>query len=467
MMKKFVTKKYSAGAVLLLLCTSCALLPKKERAAPDDLPDAWRAESAGIATTNEWWKAFGDEQLNRLMERALGNNLTIEQAAARLRQAEAAAVKSGAARFPSADGSARAGSEYRHTDRAGTVTTDDYQLGLSASYEVDLWGRVASTRRAALYDLKASRFDLETAAMTIAAQTAGTYFEWQYLQCRLAVLKEQLKTNRQMLSVVEKRFETSQSSSLDIFQQRRQVFSAAAALQPVKAALSAAGNALAVLIGEMPQTELNLTVLPLPAIPAWPDAGIPAVLLERRPDLQAKWALLESADHTVRAARADRLPAITLTASASYRDDSMNGLFDNWVKNLAAGVTAPLIDGGRRRAEVRRVKAVVDERAAAYRAAVLSAFGEVENALTAEKYQQEYVAKIRRQYGAAESAAEEAYRRYTRGLESYFDALTMETIRQNLEVTVLAAEYELLTDRIQLYRVLGGDWGEILKGIRE
>ena len=464
-MKRMLNRQILFTAALILLCSSCAFFPKAERGAPDGIPEAYRAGTPADALplTNEWWRAFGDEQLNGIMARALGGNLSIEQAAARLRQAEASAVKAGAARFPEIGGSAKAGSEYRHTQNQRTVTTDSFELRLAASYEIDLWGRVASSRRAALYELESSRYNLEAAAMTIAAETAARYFEWQQLSRQLEVLRQQLKTNRQMLSVVEKRFETSDSSALNVLQQRRQTLAVRAALSPVKAALAATANELAILTGAPPQTELNLKPVPMPALPPAPDAGVPAELLARRPDLQSKWALLEAADYTVRAARADRLPALTLTGAAWYGDDSISDLFNNWGKNFAAGLAAPLLDGGRRRAEVRRVKALVAERFAAYREAAFTALGEVETAMSDEFYQKEYCERMRRQYAAAESAANEAFSRYTHGLETYFDALSLEVTRQNLEVNVVQAEYNLLLDRVRLYRVLGGDFSELLK----
>jgi outer membrane protein TolC len=198
-----------------------------------------------------------------------------------------------------------------------------------------------------------------------------------------------------------------------------------------------------------------------------PDAGLPADLLIRRPDLQAAWARLEAADWNVRAAQADRLPAIKLTGTAAYGADTTDALFQNWVMNLAAGLTAPLIDGGSRCAEVALKKAVADEKVAAYRETVIGALGEVEDALAAEIHQREYRSAISRQSTAAQLTAEESFRRYTRGLNSYFEALSAETIRQNLEVTVLQSEYDLRADRVQLYRVFGGDWTSILETYRD
>lgn len=465
-MKRINGQSMYLGLTVLLGCTACTSLVAPDARTPDAWPDSYRNDSEGIAMTNEWWTAFGDDQLNRLMGRALSVNLTIEQAAARLRQAEASAVKAGAYRFPSLTGSADGGTNYDKDDGEKRETTDEYGLGLSASYELDLWGRVASEHRAMLQTMEVSRFDLQTAAMTVAGETATKYFEWQQLQARKAVLKAQLADRKKMLSVIERRFQTAQADALDVLQQREQVAAAEAKLPPVEAAIQAARNALSVLVGMPPQADLELMVLPQPELPAKPAAGLPADLLARRPDLLAAWASLKADDWNVSAAQAARLPKITLSASASYGDEKVADLFDNWVANLAAGLTAPLVDGGRLRAEVVRVQAVADEQVAVYRETVLDALAEVENALSAEARQQEYLDAIRRQLDASSASAQEALRRYTLGVESYYEALSEESSRQTLAVTELQARYDLLVDRVQLYRVLGGDWASILDTYR-
>lgn len=462
-MKRMNIRQVAVGVTLLMGCTACTSLLAPEEREPGALPAAYDMTSSGIALGSDWWTAFGDEQLNALMEITLTGNLTIEQAAARLRQAEATAVKSGAARFPSLTGSGEGGTDYRGSRNTSTVSTDDFSLGLSASYELDLWGRVASVRKAAISSLQSSRFDLQTSAMTIAAETVDAYFEWQLLNARLALLTNQLDDNRKMLSVIEERFKTSQSDALDVLNQRKAVASAEAAIPPVRASLQAAGNALAILTGRLPQTDLGLEVKSLPELPPRPEAGLPSALLSMRPDLQAAWADLQEADWNVSAAQAARLPTITLTGSLSTNDEDVDNLFDSWIGNLAAGLALPLIDGGSLRAEVRRTQAVSDEQLATYRAEVFDALAEVEDALCAEQNQQEELEALARKSGFSEAVADETYRRYTRGLETYYDALSARVSFQSQQVAELIARYDLLADRVQLCRVLGGNWESFME----
>jgi outer membrane protein TolC len=167
-----LTGKIPVLLSFVLLSSSCAIIPLPEHAV--DVPEAYRAATNGVALVANWWTEFGDEQLDELMDTTLAGNLSIEQAAARLRQAQATAVKNGADRFPSLTGSGKGQTTYAGSKDSDTSTTDNFSLGLSASYELDLWGRVASTRKAALRSMDSSYYDLQTAAMTIAAKTVDT-----------------------------------------------------------------------------------------------------------------------------------------------------------------------------------------------------------------------------------------------------------------------------------------------------
>ncbi|WFB37907.1 efflux transporter outer membrane subunit [Kiritimatiellota bacterium B12222] len=444
--------------------TACMHRPPAER--EQDVPQAYlQLESEG-EWVDAWWTAFGDPQLDALIEKALQGNLTLEQADARLRQAEALAAQVGAARIPSVTGEADASSTTRERS-SSQGSTDSYRLGLAASYEVDLWGRVSSSIQAADQSMVSTAYDLQTASLSVAAQTAAAYYTWQYYVALQELLQDQLDARKKILSVVEARFHTAQASATDVLQQRERVAGAEADLFPVKASLQSAAFSLSVLVGEAPQQDLKLVPKPFPGLPARPPLGVPADLLSRRPDIQAAWARLASADWDVNAAKANRLPTLRLTGGAAYENSSLDEIFDSWVANLAAGLTAPLIDGGRLKAEVALAQAFADERFAAYRQSVLDALTEVEDALQLEQRQQDYVEAVERQLAASSLATQAVYNRYVRGQNTFFEALVQSTAQQDLEVVVLQAHFELLGDRIQLYRALGGDWDFILQTYRE
>jgi outer membrane protein TolC len=179
-------------------------------------------------------------------------------------------------------------------------------------------------------------------------------------------------------------------------------------------------------------------------------------MLERRPDIQSAWFALQSQEWAVVEAKADRLPALSLTGSASLTSPRFETLFSNWAMNLASGLTAPLMDGGRRRAVVLREQALADERFLAYRDAVLAALHEVADALSSEHWQREYTARLQIEADLAARTLAETQRRYRSGLSDYLPVLTALSSQQRTELGVISAQTELLSDRIKLYQAVGG-----------
>ncbi len=451
-------------AAVAALFSSCTTLePDRKNMVAAQTPEQFVGHSGTNAVQTHWWTSFHSTQLNRLMDKAFANNLTLEQAAARLDQAEASARKSGAAGKIQLDAKASASSTHYMPDGANHSTTAASSAGLYASYELDLWGRLKSTEKAALATWTASKFDLQTAAMSLSAELANRYFTWLAQSETLSLYESQLESSRKKLSALELRYKTGQATTLDLLQQRQQVAAAEAKLPPVRALINASVNEIAVLTGQIPGTDLHLVPEALPALPPQPTAGLPVVLLENRPDVQATRLDLESADWTVGAARAARLPTVSLSGSVYSSDEKIDDLFDDWASNLAASMIAPLLDGGSRKAEVDRTLAVSREKIAAYRLAVLEAIQEVEDALSDEMQQTDYVEALGRQHTAAQKSETESINRYQRGILPYIDTLTAIVARESLEMTCLQAHADLLADRIQLYRSLGGDWTFILE----
>jgi NodT family efflux transporter outer membrane factor (OMF) lipoprotein len=454
---------FALGTAALWLTSCTTLEPERDNVVAEQTPEHFSETSGTAPLQTAWWKAFNSATLNRLMNEAFSGNFTLQEAAARLEQAEATARISGAAGKLQLDAEASTSSKYYSYADASNTTTPANTLGLYASYEVDLWGRLKSSEQAALANWEGSKFDLQTVAITLSAELANSYFTWLAQTKTLSIYESQLESSRNKLSAMELRYATGQATTLDLLQQRQQVAAAEAKLPPVRAAISTAENQIAVLIGKIPGTDLQLEPEPLPALPPQPAAGLPVALLENRPDLQAARLALESADWSVGAARAARLPTLSLSGSAYTTAENVDDLFDDWVSNLAASMLAPLLDGGARKGEVDRTMAVSREKIATYRQAVLEAIQETENALSDEAHQTDYVAALAKQYEAAQKSETESIRRYQRGILSYFDTLATIVVRESLQITYLQAQADLLTDRIQLYRSLGGDWTFILE----
>ncbi|MBC8206232.1 MAG: efflux transporter outer membrane subunit [Kiritimatiellales bacterium] len=451
------------GMALLavLLCTSCARFAPDGRDFSADVPDQFSLYSeSGMDVTNRWWESFQSLELNGLVDEVLSDSPSIQQSWARLAQAEAVATKSGAARWPSLDAAASGSSRQNMNTR---VSTELYSLGLTASYELDLWGRVKSASEAAALDREVSREQLKTAAMTLASQTALRWSGIVSQKLQTELLRQQLEANRTSLELVELRFRKSQATALDVYQQRQTVAGTEARIPLAEMREQLLRNELAALLGRGDFQSLEVSTEKLPMVGALPAIGLPADVLTNRPDVRAAGLRLRSADWSVSAARADRLPAIRLSATAGYDSAEFADLFDDWYSHLIGSITGPIFEGGRRKAEVERTRAVVNERLAAYRETVLSAINEVEDALVSEQKQRDYIEALDRNLKLSRSSYNEALNRYRNGLSQYLPVLVELVGLQNLERDRVAAQTDLLQYRINLYRTLGGTWTDELK----
>ena len=468
----------SAGRLLataaLVVLTSCRVFDPSSRDPADlcSVPDVYAPAYRGMEIVpGRWWQVFGDADLERLVGAALTNNTSLAQAQARLAQAEVLAVQRGASRLPelAGEGSAAVTRRHRDGDAGGgdSGTEEAYALGLACSYELDLWGRVRAGAMAAQLDASARRADWEAAAMTLSAEVALRYLDLLASRQTYDLIERQREANRQTLELIELRFRRSQSTALDVFQQREVLAETEALLPLERARQETLQHELAVLLGVPPSSDLGSTARRLPAPPALPVAGLPAELLGRRPDVRAAWFRLRSAEWGVTAAETARLPAVRVTAGARYEDDSVAGLFDNWLLNLAGNLAAPVFDAGRRRADVTRSRAVTSERIAGYRDAVLKALQEVQDAMAREQGQAEHLVWLRRQLDLAGRSRRHAIDRYGKGQENYLRVLSAMLSEDRLRRRVVDAEYARLAYRVGLYRALGGDWTAIVRGLEQ
>jgi len=452
--KRRWTSGLLAVAIMLVMNGCSPFVPSRREPEKDLLPPAYSSPSREWAPEQKWWETFNDPQLNDLIEEALGHNFSLRQSWARLRQAQALAARSGAALYPEVDLEAGASTERRQTD--ATESVENYSLGLTGSYEIDLWGRIRSERQAARVSAVASREDLNTAAITLSASIVTRWIDIVSQRMQMQLLVQQLNANQTLLELVELRFRKSLASAVDVFQQRQLVEQSRAQLPLVEQAERRLLNELALLLGRTPFSlpQIQALSLEIPTDP--PAAGIPTQLLANRPDIRAAARRLEAADWNVAAARADRLPQISLSAEAAFQADKLSLLMDNWLTRLAANMTAPLFDGRRRVSEVRRLQAVVVENLAAYRQTVLTAMREVEDALVDEAKLREHLKGLQAQLEAAQNALNQARRRYRNGLSDYLPVLTQLLTVQELERSRIQRRADLLTARVNLYRSLGG-----------
>lgn len=446
----------------VLLWAGCSAPPRV--AAPIELPAAFSV-SGESPQADRWWEALGDPQLSLLIDEALVGNLELGVVWDRLVQARAVARRDGALLLPSLDIESTVGTTWSQQEgRASSASfggtglrrVDRFRLGLAFAWELDAFGRLRAARDSLRHVAAASEADVQAAAILLAAQVASQWYAVVELERQLALLETQIETNEDVARLVTIRFRAGQVGAADVLRQRQLTEQRRGERHRVEGETRVARHALAVLLGRAPGA-LVLDVpeaLPMPGeIPA---TGLPAALLERRPDVQRAYLSVLAADRDLHVARMDRLPRIALTSSPQFTSEVLADLVDNWLVGLAANLTAPLFDAGRRRAEVDRVEGVVSERIHGYGQVVLTSLREVEDALVLERQQRRVIESLEAQLGLARGTLDRLRDRYIKGGADYLDVLGALASQQTLERDLLASRRALLDVRIALHRALAG-----------
>ena len=465
--------KARALTAACVLTVGCATAPQIEHPALEiELPVEWTSKDLPEGQLGvTWWDDFDDGGLASAVEVALSQNYDLRAAAARLEQAAADAraaegdlqptVQStfnGSRRKQNFVGFPIPGSEGRVLS---TVSTN-YGVSLDVSWEIDLWGRLRNTARAALADLQASAADLRGAQLSIAGQTTKAWFAIAEAQQQVDLSSQTVQSFRSSAEQVRERFEAGIRPALDLRLALLNLSNAEAQLQQHRQQFDVATRQLELLLGQYADGVFD-TPVELPAITPVVPAGLPADLVARRPDLVA--AERELTAFLVRAdvARTDLLPRFSLTGSTGTSTDGLRSLIDGnfGVWSLVGNVVAPLWQGGRLRAQVARADARGAEALANYANAALTAYAEVETALSAEEFlaeRERHLAESTLQARAAERLADERYRA---GLETYITVLDSQRSAVNAEADLIAARRTRLENRVDLYLALGGGFEQL------
>jgi NodT family efflux transporter outer membrane factor (OMF) lipoprotein len=429
--------------------------PKDEAASiPVDTTKVF--SEAGLEQVPErWWTAFDDDRLNNLVDSALANNFNLKTAWQRLQASRALVDREASSLFPSVDASASSQmSQYINQYIQG----QNMELGLSSSYEIDLWGRIRSRVEAERFRAKASYTDYKAAAISLSAEIVSTWYRLIEAQNQLELIKEQVSTNKKVLSLLEARFGSGQIRSADILRQRRLLESTREQKIAAETSVRLLEHQLAVLLGNPPQEEIQQLKDSLPELPPLPETGLPAELIRRRPDVQSAFNLLQAADKEVAAAISNQYPRFSISASTSTSANNVENLFRDWAYSLAGNIMAPIFYGGRLSAEVDRAEAVKKQRLYNYGQTILNAFREVEDALLQEKKQREKIQSIKKQVEIARQSYEQLRVEYFNGMGGYLDVLTALDEVQRLQRSLLTANLQMLEYRISLYRSLAGSF---------
>jgi len=451
------------AALLLAGCASTAqFTPAAAPAAPaayKELDGRWAsAAPAEAQARGRWWAVFADPVLDGLVERADANNTSIQLAAARLSQARALLRSADADRLPQIGVSAGASRGNLLTPGVATPVTVA-SVGASASWEPDLFGRLAKASNAASLDAQASAALLQSTRLLVQSDVAQAYFVLRALDDERALVRETVGAYRDTLRLTERRYAAGDVAELDLARVRTEVAateSQALALDRRRAQLE---HALAVLLGELPSGFSLAEADWRGALPNVPP-GIPSTVLTRRPDVSAAQSAMQAAQLRVGVARSAWFPDVALTANGGFASTDLGDLFKWSARSWGIGalLSLPLFDGGRREAGVQNANALWDAAAASYREQVLVAFQDVEDQLAALRLLADQAGAQTQAVDAAARATVLSNSRYRNGLVSQLellDARRSELANRRQAVQVRAAQYQAT---VGLIRALGGGW---------
>jgi multidrug efflux system outer membrane protein len=435
------------------------------------LPANWRETdgTAAIWPATDWWRGFNDPQLDALIARAETQNLNLAAAVARVREADAQTRIAGAALLPSIGATADGAQERTVSPLTSTAYNyHEFDLGVNASYEIDFWGQNRSALQAAKASAVASRYDQQVVALATVSSVASTYFQALGLRDEIAVAQNNLADAEHMLTGIQYEFNAGTVAELNISQQETVVDSLRASLPPLRQQLAQTLDALAILEGENPENiklaSGTLLDLAMPAVAP----GLPAALLARRPDVDEAEANLIAANADIRVARAAFFPTVTLTGQGGLEAIGLAAFSPpTAVSALAASVSAPIFEGGRLRGQLEYSKARYTELLDDYRESIISALGNVEDALagvhqTGDQLTEETatVATARRSYEISEAL-------FQGGTADMVNVLTAEAALFSADNTLVQVRLAHAQALVSMFQALGGGWqgGSVQKAV--
>ncbi|MBP7517176.1 MAG: efflux transporter outer membrane subunit [Desulfobulbus sp.] len=454
------------AALLAVALGGCAAVGPDYSEPQLAVPAGWSAgtgtDAMDAVLLARWWHGFGDPVLDRLVADALAANLDLAQARARLREARARRGVAGAALAPSVDASL-SGSRSRSSGQSGSGSTRElYSAGFDASWELDVFGGLRRSVEAAQADLEASVESLSDTRVSLAAEVALNYIDLRTAEQRLAIAEESIAYRGENHQIIRWRQQAGLVSELDLAQATTDLESTRAVLPPLRTAVIEAKNRLAVLLGRNPG-ELESLVhadRPIPLAAAEIVAAIPADTLRQRPDVRAAERRLAAQTARLGEAEAARYPSFRLSGSLGLEALELDALADRGANthSLFGGITAPVFNAGRIAANIEIQDALVEQARLAYRAAVLAALEEVENALTAVANTDARRAKLAEAAAAARTTLAIAEYRYASGLADFLSVLDAQRTQLSLDEQLAGSTGELARAQVRLYKALGGGW---------
>lgn len=471
------TALFAACALLLAACTHTTQMAQHDDVAASlAVPAHWSAASAhgepdasaaGPALA-QWWQHFGDDTLTALVTQALTHNTTVQAAASAMRQARAQADVQEASQWPGLNASAGAQRSRQGNREAG----NRFNTGLDAAWEPDWWGRRSNAIAASTANAASAQANLHAAHVSISAEVASHYIELRSLQHRLHIARSNLAIQQQIQRIVQWRAQTGLGSALEVQQAQQSAAQTAAQLPALLTSMTQTRHALAVLTGQLPTALDSIlitdnsdasTVNPAFAIPQPGPTlplTLPAAVLSQRPDVRSRAHQVQAALAQLSAQERATFPSLRISGSWSLSAAALGALTQgaSVAASLAAGFSMPIFDAGANRARIRAQEEAVQQARLAWKATVLTALQEVENALVQLHNNRQRLTHLHTARDAAQRAAELALMRYDSGLVGFQTVLDAQRTQLAAQDSLVNAQASIATDHIRLYKALGGGW---------
>jgi len=454
---------------ILLLLAGCAVGPDYRKPDAPVAPkfkeaEGWReAQPRDQLPRGSWWTVFGDAELDKLMQRVDVSNQNIRVAEARLRQARGVADQARAGLFPTVNANASAirtkSPNLANQPNFASGAVDNYALGLTANWDLDLWGKVRRSVEAGEANIQVSAAQLEAARLSARATLAQNYFALRVADTTKRLLEDTVAAYRRSFELTQNRYKAGVAARVDVVQAEVQMKSAQAQLIDIGVARAQLEHAIAIQLGEVPanfaltRSELGVK---MPQVPL----ALPSDLLERRPDIAAAERQMAAANAQIGVAKAAYFPTLSLSSALGYRGTNYLTLFVPagrfW--SLGASAAETIFDAGQRGAVTSQAIAAYDAQVATYRQTVLTGYQEVEDNLAALRILEEEATLQDEVVQGARHAVELTNNQYAAGVVSYLNVITAQATALNNERTAVNLAGQRLTASVGLIRALGGGW---------
>ncbi len=476
MRKNSILICYMLTALSFLVFSGCLVGPKYSR--PENAADTsenyynsddYIEDVNEAAVIGRWWEKFGDPITSELVREALENNYELKAAAARVLQAQAALKEASGRKLPDVSFAlGRSRSKMSFNLGGGpfgggrfSVLSTTWTQDVSVAYVLDLFGRLRHAERAAWADMLGTKVSEQALTNSLIATVINTRINIATLQRRLAIARANSEIRRRTLEIVERRYEQGLVGPVDLRLARENLASAEALEPVIEVSLVTAHHALDVLLARIPGSseELPKTLEELPDLKPVP-VGVPAMLLDRRPDVMAAELALRAANERIGVSIAQLFPDLTLSAALGGSADRWRDIWEHFSEtySLMTNLAQPIFRGGQIRAQIDASKARHVEMAANYGQTILNAMKEVEDALVVEKFLQEELEHTEDWFEEAKAAEELSRQRYQQGVEGIMVVLETEQRRRGAEEALTVLKGDIWTTRVNLYLALGGDW---------